>query len=106
MVTSTKELDAMEGMAKKQRSRETLLLVQILRELRQLSTLEESQGAKLSEVPSPVNPVLNGKLDCMEKAAMMMHELGKLLWVSDKKFRVTVVCDPEEGRFEAIREDI
>ena len=106
MVISTKELDAVEGMAKKQRSRETLILVQILRELRQLSTLEESQGAKISEIPSLAMPTLSGKLDCIEKAAMMMHEFGKLLWVSDKKFRVTVVCDPEEGRFEAIREDI
>lgn len=29
----------------------------------------------------------------------------KLLWYEDKKFRVTIECDPDTGRFSAKRED-
>ncbi len=49
---------------------------------------------------------LSGKLCYMEHGAVMLYELGRLLWPDGKKFRVTIECDPEMGRFEARREDI
>lgn len=54
----------------------------------------------------PVQRRLGGKLNYMEHGAVMLFELGKLLWPSGKKFRVTVECDPETGRFEAKREEL
>ncbi len=49
---------------------------------------------------------LGGKLDYMEHGAVMLFELGRLLWPSGKKFRITIECDPETGRFKASREDL
>jgi len=54
----------------------------------------------------PVSYGLDGKLHCMEHGAVMLFELGRLLWPSGKKFRVTIECDPGTGRFEARREDL
>ena len=61
---------------------------------------------KVYEAPRQVGHGLSGKLNYMEIAALMMFEIGKLLWGDDKKFRVTIECNPETGRFEARREDI
>lgn len=54
----------------------------------------------------PVGYGLKGKLNYMEHGAVILYELGKLLWPNGKKFRVTIECDPEAGRFEAKRMDI
>ncbi len=54
----------------------------------------------------PVTHRLGGKLDYIEHGAVMLFELGRLLWPSGKKFRVTIECDPETGRFEARREEL
>ena len=39
------------------------------------------------------------------KASAIMVELGKMLWMDGKKFRVTIECDPELGLFEMKRDD-
>ena len=48
----------------------------------------------------------SGLLDHMESASCVMYQLGQLLWATGEKFRVTIECDPETGRFEAKRETI
>ena len=54
---------------------------------------------------SPVSHGLKGNLHYMEVGAAMMFELGKVLWAGERKYRVTIECDPETGKFEAKRED-
>lgn len=54
---------------------------------------------------SPVSHGLKGNLRYMEVGAAMMLELGKVLWAGERKYRVTIECDPETGKFEAKRED-
>lgn len=66
----------------------------------------ECPEIKVFEAPSQISHGVNGKLHYMEIGALMMYEIGRLLWGDNKKFRVTIECDPETGRFEAKREDI
>lgn len=66
---------------------------------------EKYPEAKIYET-TPESHGLKGKLHYMEHSAVVLLELGKLLWPSGKKFRVTIECDPEAGRFEAKRMDI
>ena len=54
---------------------------------------------------SQVSHGLKGNLHYMEVGAAMMFELGKVLWAGERKYRVTIECDPETGKFEAKRED-
>ena len=54
---------------------------------------------------SPVSHGLKGGLHYMEVGAAMMFERGKILWAGERKYRVTIECDPETGKFEAKRED-
>lgn len=44
-----------------------------------------------------------GNADCLAHAGAVMFHLGNLL-LADKKFRVTIECDPETGQFELFRE--
>lgn len=44
-----------------------------------------------------------GNADCLAHAGAVMFHLGNLLF-TDKKFRVTIECDPETGRFQICRE--
>lgn len=67
--------------------------------------MEEHPEAKIYDA-TPASHGLKGKLRYMEYGAVMLFELGKILWPGEKKFRVTIECDPETGRFEAKREDI
>ena len=46
-----------------------------------------------------------GKDEILGKAGVIMSELGKMLWLDGKKFRVTIECDPELGLFEMKRDD-
>lgn len=55
---------------------------------------------------TPVSHGLKGNLHYMEVGAAMLFELGKLLWAGERKYRVTIECDPGNGKFEAKREDI
>lgn len=54
---------------------------------------------------SPVSHGLKGGLHYMEVGAAMMFERGKILWAGERKYRVTIECDSETGKFEAKRED-
>lgn len=66
---------------------------------------EKYPEAKIHET-TPESHGLKGKLHYMEHSAVVLLELGKLLWPGGKKFRVTIECDPETEQFEARREDI
>ncbi len=44
-----------------------------------------------------------GDTNCLAHAGAVMLHLGNLL-LTDKKFRITIECDPETGRFEIFRE--
>ena len=46
-----------------------------------------------------------GRLDRLNIACLMMMELQKLLWGYNKKFRITIECNPEMNRYEVFRED-
>lgn len=46
----------------------------------------------------------DGKQECMDHAAAVMLHLGNML-LCGKKFRVTIECDPETGRFSVKREE-
>ena len=46
----------------------------------------------------------SGALECMGHAAAVMLHLGNLLLSSQGKFRVTIECNPETGRFTLKRE--
>ncbi len=73
------------------------------KELRELR--DETGGLQVTELPPPISESLKGSVKALGYSSCLLHEMGKLLWVTDKKFRVTVECDPETGRFTAVRED-
>lgn len=66
----------------------------------------EIPGIRITELPAPKTNNLSGKVNALEYGSCLLYELGKLLWVEDKKFRVTIECDPETGRFTATREEV
>ncbi len=66
----------------------------------------EIPGIKITELPTPTTNNLSGKVKVLEYGSCLLYELGKLLWVEDKKFRVTIECDPETGKFTAVREEV
>lgn len=65
---------------------------------------EKFPGVKISE--APIEPVgsLTTRIDVFERFLIHMYEMSRLLWVTDKKFRVTIECDPESGQVSAKRE--
>lgn len=63
-------------------------------------------GIEISESPLPDIHKLSGQAVALEHGACLLYALGELLWVKDKKFRVTIECDPEAQRFIAVREDL
>lgn len=66
---------------------------------------DEFPGIHIEEQPSPCVSRISGRLSLLECGITLLHELSKLLWYDDKKFRVTIECDPDAGRFSAKRED-
>lgn len=66
---------------------------------------DEFPGIRIEEQPSPTISNINGRLSVLEHGIVLLHELSKLLWYEDKKFRVTIECDPDTGKFSAKRED-
>lgn len=67
--------------------------------------MEEARyGLSIGPEPNPKH-LLRGKDEILGKAGAVMAELGKMLWVDGKKFRVTIECDPELGLFEMKRDD-
>ena len=70
----------------------------------------EQRLARLKIGASPKDAILCqktvGKVDAIGKAAAIMGKLSKHLWMDGKKFRVTIDCDPETGRFEIIRQEL
>lgn len=49
--------------------------------------------------------VFHGNDDVLGKAAVILDELGKLLWTNGKKFQVVIECDPESGKMEMTRKE-
>lgn len=47
----------------------------------------------------------SGDLEIMHRAAAMMISLGSMISSRKKKIRVTIICDPEIGRYEVMREE-
>ncbi len=76
----------------------------IPKELQELQS--DFPGIKISESPVPNVHKLSGQITALEHGACLLYVLGELLWVKDKKFRVTIECDPEAKRFTAVREDL
>ncbi len=67
--------------------------------------MEETRyGLSIGPRPNPKR-MLRGKDETLGKAGAIMSELGKMLWLDGKKFRVTIECDPELGLFEMKRDD-
>lgn len=67
--------------------------------------MEETRyGLSIGPEPNPKN-LIRGKDEILGKAGAIMSELGKMLWIDGKKFRVTIECDPELGLFEMKRDD-
>lgn len=62
-------------------------------------------GLSIGPEPNP-KYLLRGEDEILGKAGVIMAELGKMLWIDRKKFRVTIECDPELGLFEIRRDDL
>ncbi len=65
---------------------------------------ETRYGLSIGPEQNP-KKLLRGKDEILGKAGVIMSELGKMLWLDGKKFRVTIECDPELGLFEMKRDD-
>lgn len=62
------------------------------------------RGAAPEKLPK-ISRITHGNLGLIGISAVIMQELGNLLWVNGKKFRVTIEYDPDTGSFEAKREE-
>lgn len=47
-----------------------------------------------------------GAVEDMRRMAKTMHVLSCMILNTSKKFRVTIDCDPETGRYEIMREEL
>ncbi len=59
--------------------------------------LKCAEPIKITELQNFVINSANLSLSFLNYGTAFMMNLAQLLWVTDKKFRVTIECDPEAG---------
>ncbi len=65
---------------------------------------EKFPGVKISDASVEAAGSLKTRVEVFERFIIHLYEMSRLLWVTDKKFRVTIECDPETGEVSAKRE--